>query len=304
MKKDRVEQSGFTITRVVMNQELATRLLASRDKQRPVNLRRVRKYADKMEAGKWDPQNPIGCMSCVSSEGHLLDSQHRLLAVASLDNVSIPWLLFENVDPNARLTMDQDGKPWSPGDLLGSRGVQNPNRVASVIRIVIAIDEGGYDSEPSREELVEAFELYQSEVGWAFGIPNMMRLQSPVIAAFVWAYSEIDDFREEIDALAHEVMDGSGTVGVSPSRLIRRLASLEVDPNVRNVRVLKSNNNVDRWATTLLTLRLIEAHLSGETVSRMPHFKERDQENHLLERLRDFRKKRIRRSTPTGGSKT
>lgn len=135
------------VERVTMTPEMASKLLTKMTKQRPLNERRVDRYAAQMESGEWDAENPQGCTTIVAKNGGTLDSQHRLEAIVRSGR-SIPWILITNVNPRARATMDI-GRSWTPGDYLASLGVSHANRTASVAKIIYSAEKATYEADPS-----------------------------------------------------------------------------------------------------------------------------------------------------------
>lgn len=114
----------------VITPEIAAQLLATNPNNRPLSLLTVRKYAEDMRGGRWE-QN--GQTIVISSEGILLDGQHRLTALTSA-NISIAFLVVRNVQPESFSTID-NGKMRSTGDILFIKGVKYSKNVAAAARL-------------------------------------------------------------------------------------------------------------------------------------------------------------------------
>jgi hypothetical protein len=279
---------SYTIRRVLMTPKLAQKLLdtCKRDDEgnlrnnRRGNERRIDRYADSKKDGSWDPENPLGCMSCVGVDGSLLDSQHRLRAIVK-SGVTIPWVLFENVNPRARATMDI-GRVWTPGDFLSSVGFNNYNRTSSIAKLIFSIENANYEIEPTREELLKEATEYKGDIEWACSLKYRA---APAAAAFAWSRAKLPYFRGSIERLGAEVRDNEAEGGHAISKqamMIRRVAGIEHD------RTMKKNTMIDRWHLTTLALRLIESYINGETLSKMPYFKDNDLQKTLIKRMRQL----------------
>jgi hypothetical protein len=273
----------YTIRQVMMTPDLAAKLLGNCKKNRPVNANRVDRYKAHQSNGAWDARNPLGCMTCVAADGSLLDSQHRLRAIVA-SGASVPWILIENVHPKARATMDI-GRAWSPGDYLGANGYGNANKTAAIAKMIFSVNRANYEADPSREELAKEASAYREDIEWC--ITEVGRASSPIAAAFAWAHATLPAHLEEIQELARQVRTGDDCSMCG--RSIRRTSGMEV---MANGTFAKQNTMTDRWNATMLTLRLIEVHIMKEDLTRMPYFKEKDQQSRLIKRLRGLDKRK------------
>jgi hypothetical protein len=132
--------------------------------------RRVRQYAGDMTNGGW---LFTGEAIKVSTEGILLDGQHRLWAVVESGRTQ-ELLVITGLDPKAQEVMDQ-GVPRSLGDSLHIRGDSDPNNLASALRTVAHYQRDGipfqassnpgmshgyalrlFDAGTNREDLIDA----------------------------------------------------------------------------------------------------------------------------------------------------
>lgn len=289
-------KAAYTIRQVTMTPELAKKLLLRNTKNRPLNVQRVQKYKGLCTNNEWDGENPQGCTTTIDSDDVIVDSQHRLTAISMLTDFSLPWILIENVHPDARKTFDQ-GRPRSPGDFLASEipGLKNHQKYAAMAKLVFSIEEGTYVTEPSRDNLLSTFLVFQKEIEWA----KAATAQDAVVAsAFAWVLSVIPSRREDLDQLAEQVRTG---IQCTPTAALIRKTT-EKQSGSKTTRSMKKNTNVDRWILCLTTLRLIEAFLDDEQLSRIPYFKENDREGEerVIRRLRTMGKKRPSRLRAVG----
>ena len=124
---------------VTITPERAAIMLESNRHNRPVSQSRVAKYASDMKAGNWKFTHQG---LAFDSEGHLIDGQHRLLAVIN-SGISLPWYIFGGFDSGIFDVLDTGGNR-SRSDVLGISGLQP--RIARIISAAIpyclSYDEG------------------------------------------------------------------------------------------------------------------------------------------------------------------
>lgn len=126
------------VRQVDMTPQMAGRLLETNTRNRHVNRARVAMWAQTMRDGLWQANGqPI----ILSTDGRLLDGQHRLLACLEA-NVTVPMLIVTGVASEAQYTMDT-GRPRSLADMLALRGEQNVNILASALKALVRLDRYG-----------------------------------------------------------------------------------------------------------------------------------------------------------------
>jgi hypothetical protein len=108
---------------------LAAKWLASNTRNRNLRPRAVANYARDMVAGNWH-FNGEGIK--FSTDGRLLDGQHRLAAVIEADT-TVQLLVIWDLPEEAQETMDT-GRKRLPQDMFALRGEINSGIVASVTR--------------------------------------------------------------------------------------------------------------------------------------------------------------------------
>ena len=124
---DQAAKSTKPIARVVrLDSAMATELLARAATNRDVRRTRVARYRADMEGGHWVLN---GEPMIISSEGKLIDGQHRCLAIQGTD-AAVDVLLVLGVHPLAMSTMGQ-GVPRTAGDYLGIEGEPNARTCAN-----------------------------------------------------------------------------------------------------------------------------------------------------------------------------
>lgn len=114
-----------------------------------------------------------------SSEGHLLDGQHRLMACVK-SGVSFDALVVFGISPKAFDTIDS-GKPRSTGDVLGLSGTLNANKISGAIQALVAfVDNGGF-------------------IGGSCSSGGIRKLTAPMAARILKAHPGIKDSINEMN---------------------------------------------------------------------------------------------------------
>lgn len=138
--------------------ERAIALLEQNTCNRSVREDKVKRFADDMKHGRWQvSQDGIG----ISSEGILLNGQHRLYAIVEA-NVSIEALVIYNMSEDSMAIMDT-GTARTAADFLGSGGMgeKNPGNLAAVLRLITAHNDG--DAIVSKaERIISNSRLYET----------------------------------------------------------------------------------------------------------------------------------------------
>lgn len=123
---------------VMVDAETARRWLTRNRKNRRVAQARVARYRSDMQNGRWTfAGDPIR----FDAEGNLIDGQHRLLALAELEGVTVAMLVVRGLASEAQRVMDQGGKR-SPGDQLALLGIKDSNAVAAAVKQYLIWTEG------------------------------------------------------------------------------------------------------------------------------------------------------------------
>jgi hypothetical protein len=114
---------------------------------RSINAATVRSYKEEMRAGRWELN---GEAIKFDVDGHLIDGQHRLLAlsqtVADEDSVLIESMVVRGLPPTTQRSMD-GGSRRQAGQQLGMRNIANSFNIASVARFwtMLHTKDGKYD---------------------------------------------------------------------------------------------------------------------------------------------------------------
>lgn len=131
-------QERVTHSIVMVDADVAKRWLLRNVKNRKLRQTIVQRYRNDMAAGRWAfAADPIR----FSTDGDLLDGQHRLHAIAELDGLTIPMLVVRGLPEAAQGYMDQGGRR-TPGDQLSLKGYPNSNALAAAVKQYLIWQDG------------------------------------------------------------------------------------------------------------------------------------------------------------------
>lgn len=129
-----------TVKRILVTPEAARKWLSTNTHNRPTSPMVIARYRADMIAGRWlyagDPVR-------FSDDGVLLDGQHRLMALASVEeeDFAIPLLVMWGLAAETQRVMDQ-GRKRTPGQQLALDGVKDYNIVAAAAKRYIIWHDG------------------------------------------------------------------------------------------------------------------------------------------------------------------
>lgn len=146
---------------LLVTPEMASEWLRNNPRNRPLNLRVVDDYARTMTRREWVLN---GEAVKISSDGTLLDGQHRLSAIVK-SGIAVKMLVLFEMDPETQDTMD-GGRRRTVGNVLAIHGESNVNVVGAVARRVWHWDQGNKRfanfQNPSTAELLKVLSKYPS----------------------------------------------------------------------------------------------------------------------------------------------
>lgn len=122
---------------VTITPAIAAEILLMNTANRPISSLNVDRYAKDMLAGRWKLN---GETIKISSNGVLIDGQHRLLACIKSGS-KFSTLIIRGLDQSSFDTIDT-GRRRSAGDIVAIEKIPNANTVAAGSRIVIAVKKG------------------------------------------------------------------------------------------------------------------------------------------------------------------
>lgn len=125
-------KNNVTMTLKSITPELAQHYLSMNVKNRRVQDNQVQFYLRQMKSGQWKiTGDPVK----LSSDGALLDGQHRLLAIVAYGQ-PVEMFVAEGLEPESFEVIDT-GKPRTAGDVLSVFGVEKAINVAAIVRFIL-----------------------------------------------------------------------------------------------------------------------------------------------------------------------
>lgn len=124
---------------VYVDPVMARRWLEQNTNNRNISPGVVHGYQQDMVEGRWQfDGSPIR----FGEDGRLLDGQHRLSALAGLDDSSrFPFLVVRGLQDSTQLVMDQ-GSKRSSSDQLGFYGYSHGSNLGAAIRLMLLVERG------------------------------------------------------------------------------------------------------------------------------------------------------------------
>lgn len=213
------KSSKMKITTETISPEIAEKWLAKRyGHQRPLTPTWVSELADIISNGDWEIN---GDAIRFSVEDELIDGQHRLSAIVR-SGLSVESVVIRDLPSVAFDSIDQ-GRKRTPGHLLATLGVVNPNVCAAIARQVVvferAEDSGTVPNlSLSAQAVKHNYMRMKDEVDrvqpW-YGRAARQGLRSPATLAGGYVFlSRLD--RELADAMFDAVETGAGLSESSP----------------------------------------------------------------------------------------
>lgn len=269
---------AWTSQTVWMTPELATKLLQKNKINRPLSDYQINKYLGIMTSEEWVP-NPQGNCVIIGTDGNILDGQTRLAALVR-GSLSMWWVIWEEVDPEARLSMDQL-KVRSTGDRMAmkyrepdGRPMERSREYSAICRVIACIEDVTSNPNVSDKRRFALKDKYADEIEWA-KVALGFRKGALLIGALCWTrHLAADDelILMSIDDFAHKVRTG--------------LNLSEGDPALWAISIpLKRSAQSDRWWNILRMLRLIEAHIQERPFKQRPPWFRKNAEL-VIDRLR------------------
>lgn len=255
---------GDVVAHVVdVTPAIARRWLDSNTNNRKRSDHQVTRYAADMMADDWvftgDPIRFHG-------SGTLIDGQHRLSAIASIDDdgFSVPLLVIEGLGDDAQYAMDQ-GKKRTTGDQLALSGMSwNTNSMAALAHQMNIIEQGllfkSADAISQSKDIAwlrnnpDLAEFVGTNIKWFTKAPC-----TPTTVAVAACVARVAVGEAESDSLLGKFISGAGLSHTSPILHLRN--------HLLNLRAAKTR--LARRDEIGLVLRAFEREFSGDEVTRV-----------------------------------
>ena len=246
---------------VTLDKNLAHDLLANAATNRSVRRSRIARYRSDMQHNHWMLNGePI----IISSEGKMIDGQHRCIAIEDTD-ARVDVLMVMGVNPEAMATVGQ-GVPRTAGDYLGIEGEDHAKICASICRLMIAYrwNEGEAlrdTSKPTNAEVLEFYHKHRDSIQHSAALADQHRenaraLVAPSVLGFCHAcLTEIDPVAA--DEYISQVAKGELLEENDPAFAVRtRLMNMGRTGAAKKASVIFTGWNAYRQKRSLKTVRV------------------------------------------------
>lgn len=234
--------------------KIAEQMLLANTSNRSLSWRLVAVYAADMEAGRWQLN---GDVIRFSTDGQLLDGQHRLRAVV-MSKTPVHMAVARDLPADVFMTIDA-GRKRSAADVLGVGGVANSFIVAAAARTALLYASGrALNSSCSRPEVcrfVDDHPYVATASALAKRPAEQSRLQAGPLAAVLFLANERRHFDDDAASFLEGLAAGAGLSRGDPRLTLREWASSE---RIRN------RGSLNSIAAFVATARAWTAHVRGE----------------------------------------
>jgi len=204
---------------VMINPEMAERYLGRNLNNRPLSESWAKELARRIKRNEWKLN---GEAIKFSSDGYLLDGQHRLKAII-ISGTSVPVLLIRGVDRSSFDTMDQ-GKSRGAADILAINGEKNANLIASAAKIVFLFKENKenpvFNNRVTPIQIEKTLALYPEIRQSAAVAEKVKKILIPSVAASLWVLFWQKD-RDLANEFFARLEDGAGLSKHHPIKTLR-----------------------------------------------------------------------------------
>ena len=211
---------GLTSTVEMIDAEKATEYLKlNHPNNRNLRRDRVRSLANDMNTGNWmQSGDPIR----FDTDGHLIDGQHRLAALVTID-AKLPFLVLRGVAPNAIHVIDT-GAARRPMDALKIAGHNNTALLAGAARVLYRLKAGPLDGSRvpsvSHSALLEMVERHPA-LRESCMKPRAIRGIRPSLLVTMHYVSRLLDVPERGDAFIAVFNTGIPDYAGDPAHMLR-----------------------------------------------------------------------------------
>lgn len=257
----------MTFNSVLVNKELAQRLLDINTANRPVRARNITQYIKDLKNGTW---SFTGQTIVISKTGRILDGQHRLLAIEAAD-VPMKLHIQTGILDEAYTKIDI-GAPRSAADTLATIGYKHYGLVGTVAKVIRTIqgkkvlDTALKDKfgNQATMELVQSFDKERIEEAASVGSSTKKKGQFLDVAmlAALWYILTENGLEEKANTFLHLLGSGEnlGPATNSSIYLLRaKLINNQTDSSklTQNAKLIHLINTWNAW-------------YKGRTLKRLP----------------------------------
>lgn len=235
--------------------ELVDTLLSMNTKNRNIKKSVVDKYKRDIEAGNWKLTNQgIG----ISSNGVLIDGQHRLYAIKEAGYPPVQLLVVSGLDEDAQKLVDQHAKRSARDLLLFAFDTRVCRHAPAIATCLLKSKTGKWNLAPTASELMQTILDYEEQISCVIQAPlNGGFYAAPSMAAFVLCIVENPSKKEQIVQFIQQVESGEMLNKTMPAFHLRNLVVLSRK---------NSGGGLMQQERFLKTVKATTAYINGESM--------------------------------------
>lgn len=266
-----IATGGLTMEVATVTAAVAEEWLELNHSNRTVRKNRVAEFRRDMLANNW---RKVGDPIRFDTNGHLIDGQHRLLAVcnAAITNpdIAFDFVVIRGVEPEDRHVIDI-GTRRSASDQLKMAGNKNPTMLASAAKWCAMWDRKGFNSNDTANKTISHAEIMtyvnehpDLEVAVA-KVANSWRSKIDIPPGYVAAAYFLCRRRSQAqaDEFFSRAADGIGLAGGDPVLALRS--------RLRDLNRSRANLSGEMWLSLLI--RCWNAKRENRTLRSIPLYK-------------------------------
>lgn len=253
---------------ILVTPQVASELLATQVKNRPISHQIVKRYADDMKNGNW---KQCGDTICVDKDGHLTDGQHRLSAVIE-SGITIRVLLVRGVEHS--IYKDTGSKRTMVGNIkIASDDICEKAKNVSCIAIAkflsaLTNDRRKTDissTENFLKQYEKDFSAYVDDLGFSGKSKGNIYMRITTLSAFFMAYVSGADI-EILNACKEILTKGYSDAEISDPMRFRPIRQYQ---NVYAASVRLKNFELDMIRKCCVAIRRVETNesVNGKNLS-------------------------------------
>lgn len=252
----RVKKTGPVFKVVEITPEVAREMLAGNTNNRRLRERIVKAFASDMRAGTWREN---GETIKVSTEGTLIDGQHRLSAVIASETTQ-RMLVVTGLDMEVQETVDTGAKRLF-ADVLKLRGETDTANLAAACRQVCLWEHGIRGNHggmtPTNTQLLDVLARYpdlRQSMRIAYQVHSHLPVYTSTLSLCHWLFSRIDG--DDCDAFFEKLRTGAELPRTHAISALRRTF----------IDSMTSRSRLERTTATAYVIKAWNAYREGKPV--------------------------------------
>lgn len=252
-------KDNVKVNRRMVTPEMAKKLLKTNTFNRKMSESHVARLVSAIKNGEW---KFCGESIKISSDGELLDGQHRLQAIVE-SNTPIELLVVEGLPKETFHVIDTAKKARNTADILHISGEKNTNVLSAALALIGAYEK--YDDltnrafRPTAKDISDILSRHPKIREYASPQFSVYRLTGPGLAAALGYLFSLAD-KKNAELFFDRLGSGAGLEQGNPILQLRELLI-----NNKNHR----NNKLSKTTIAALVIKAFNFYRSGKSISKL-----------------------------------